>query len=102
MFDTYDERIAKWKQKPGPCVGDWCETKDGSLHRIGVLRGESIRLAGPSGRFSLGPDGVTYSGLLLDHPAIQKSLLMKQSDRKPGAIHYPRHFTVQCRVFKEG
>jgi hypothetical protein len=54
MFDTHDEWIGKWGHKPGPRVGDWCETKDGGLHRIGAIRGESIRLAGPSGRFSLG------------------------------------------------
>jgi hypothetical protein len=69
MFDTHDEWIGKWGHKPGPRVGDWCETKDGGLHRIGAIRGESIRLAGPSGRFSLGSEGVLYSGLLLDYPA---------------------------------
>jgi hypothetical protein len=34
-------------------VGDWCETKDGSLHRIGGVRGGKIRLASPSGRHDL-------------------------------------------------
>jgi hypothetical protein len=100
MFDTHDEWIGKWGHKPGPRVGDWCETKDGGLHRIGAIREGSIRLAGPSGRFSLGSDGVTYSGLLLDYPAIQKSSLVKQPESKPGTIHQP-HRTVQCRVFKD-
>jgi hypothetical protein len=100
MFDTHDEWIGKWGHKPGPRVGDWCETKDGGLHRIGAIRGESIRLAGPSGRFSLGSEGVLYSGLLLDYPAIPISSLVKQPESKPGTIHQPRR-TVQCRVFKD-
>ena len=100
MFSTHDEQIARWNQKPGPRVGDWCETKDSLLHRIGAVRGGNIRLAGPSGRFTLGPDGVTYSGLLLDHPAIQISTLVRQPGNKFGAIHQP-HFSVECRVFKE-
>ena len=80
--------------------GDWCETKDGGLHRIGGVRGGRIRLASPSGRFSLGSEGVTYFGFFVDHPAIPTSSLLKQPERKPGAIHQP-HFTVDCRVFKE-
>src|SRR6516162_8124423 len=76
------------------------ETKDGSLHRIGGVRGGRIRLASPSGRFSLGPEDVTYFGIFIDHPAIPTSSLLKQPERKPGAIHQP-HFTVDCRVFKE-
>jgi hypothetical protein len=93
-------RIARWNQKPGPRVGDWCETKDRGLHRIGAVGGESIRLADPSGRFALEPGGVTYLGLLLDHPPIHISALVKQLRTKPGAIHQP-HFMVRCRVFKE-
>jgi len=100
MSSTHDEQSARWNQKPGPRVGDWCETQDSSLHRIGAVRGGNIRLAGPSGRFTLGPDGVTYSGLLLDHPAIQISTLVRQPGSKFGAIHQP-HFSVECRVFKE-
>jgi hypothetical protein len=100
MFGTHDEQIARWNKQSGPRVGDWCETKDRGLHRIGAIRGGSIRLAGSSGRFALEPDGVTYSGLLLDHPAIQISTLMRQPGSKSGAIHQP-HLTVQCRVFKE-
>src|SRR5262249_27299038 len=95
-----DAQSARWKQQPGPRVGDWCETKDGSLHRIGGVRGGKIRLASPSGRFSLGSEGVTYFGIFVDHPAIPTSSLLKQPERKPGAIHQP-HFTVDCRVFKE-
>jgi hypothetical protein len=34
------------------------------------------------------------------HPAIPTSSLLKQTKRKPGAIHQP-HFTVDCRAFKE-
>jgi hypothetical protein len=98
---SHDEQIAKWNRQRGPRVGDWCETKDGGLHRIAGIRAGRIRLASPSGRFSLGSDGVTYSGILLDYPAIQPSSLMQQPERKPGAIHQP-HLTVQCRVFKEG
>jgi hypothetical protein len=100
MFSTRDEQIARWNQKLGPRVGDWCETKDSRLHRIGAIRGESIRLGGPSGRFALEPDGVTYLGLLLDHPAIQISALVRQPGKKFGTIHRP-HFSVECRVFKE-
>jgi hypothetical protein len=100
MFSTHDEQIARWNQEPGPRVGDWCETTDRGLHRIGAIRGGSIRPAGPSGRFALEPDGVTYLGLLLDHPAIQISALVRQPRRKPGAIHQP-HFTLRCGVFKE-
>jgi hypothetical protein len=37
---------------------------------------------------------------VIDHPAIPTSSLLKQPERKPGAIHQP-HFTVDCRVFKE-
>jgi hypothetical protein len=79
---------------------DWCETKDGGLHRIGGIRAGRIRLASPSGRFSLGSEGVTYFGIFIDHPPIPTSSLLKQPERKPGAIHQP-HFTVDCRVFKE-
>jgi len=43
---VHDEQIARWNQQRGPRVGDWCETKDGSLHRIGGVRGGKIRLAG--------------------------------------------------------
>ena len=96
----HDEQIARWNQQHGPRVGDWCETKDGSLHRIGGVRGGRIRLASPSGRFSLGSEGVAYFGIFIDHPAIPTSSLLKQPERKPGAIHQP-HFTVDCRVFKE-
>ena len=95
----HDEQIARWNQQRGPRVGDWCETKDGGLHRIGGVRGGRIRLASPSGRFSLGSEGVTYFGIFVDHPAIPTSSLLKQPERKPGAIHQP-HFTVDCRVFK--
>ena len=35
MSNTHDEQIARWNQQRGPRVGDWCETKDGGLHRIG-------------------------------------------------------------------
>jgi hypothetical protein len=35
MSNTHDEQIATWNQQRGPRVGDWCETKDGGLHRIG-------------------------------------------------------------------
>ena len=81
----HDEQIARWNQQRGPRVGDWCETKDGGLHRIGGVRGGRIRLASPSGRFSLGPEGVTYFGIFVDHPAIPTSSLLKQPERKPGA-----------------
>ena len=64
MSNTHDEQIARWNQQRGPRVGDWCETKDGGLHRIGGVRGGRIRLASPSGRFSLGSEGVTYFGIL--------------------------------------
>jgi hypothetical protein len=60
---VHDEQIARWNQQRGPRVGDWCETKDGGLHRIGGVRGGRIRLASPSGRFSLGSEGVTYFGI---------------------------------------
>lgn len=100
MSNTHDEQIARWNQQRGPRVGDWCETKDGGLHRIGGVRGGRIRLASPSGRFSLGSEGVTYFGIFIAHPAIPTSSLLKQPERKPGAIHQP-HFTVDCRVFKE-
>jgi hypothetical protein len=100
MSDTHDKQIAKWNQIPGPRVGDWYEMKDGSLQRIGGIRGGSIRLASSSGRFSLGSDGVTYSGIFLDHPPIQMSSIVKQTESKPGAIHQKPHFTVNCRVFK--
>jgi len=43
---------------------------------------------------------VTYFGIFVDHPAIPASSLLKQRERKPGAIHLP-HFTVDCRVFKQ-
>jgi hypothetical protein len=43
---------------------------------------------------------VTYFGIFVDQPAIPTSSLLKQPERKPGAIHQPR-FTVDCRVFKE-
>jgi hypothetical protein len=79
-------------------VGDWCETKDRGLHLIGAVGG--IRLADPSGRFALELGGLTYLGLLLDHPPIHISALVKQLRTKPGAIHQP-HFMVRCRVFKE-
>jgi hypothetical protein len=72
----------------------------GGLHRIGGVRGGRIRLASPSGRFSLGSEGVTYFGIFIDHPAIPTSSLLKQPEREPGAIHQP-HFIVDCRVFKE-
>jgi hypothetical protein len=100
MSSTHDERIARWNKEPGPRVGDWCETKVSLLHRIGAVSCGNIRLAGSSGRFTLGPDGVTYSGLLLDHPAIQISALVRQPGKRFGAIHQP-HFSVECRVFKE-
>ena len=100
MSSTHDEQIARWNKELGPRVGDWCETKDSLLHRIGAVSGGNIRLAAPSGRFALGPDGVTYSGLLLDHPAIQITTLVRQPGYRFGAIHQP-HFSVECRVFKE-
>jgi hypothetical protein len=92
---VHDEQIARWNQQRGPRVGDWCETKDGGLHRS--VRGGRIRLASPSGRFSLGSEGVTYFGIFIDHPAVPTSSLLKQPERKPGAIHQPR-FTVDCLV----
>ena len=98
---SHDEQIARWNQQRGPRVGDWCETKDGGLHRIVGIRAAGIRLASPSGRFSLGSEGVTYSGIFLEYPAIQPSSLEQQPGRKPSAIHQP-HLTVQCRIFKEG
>jgi hypothetical protein len=61
MFSTPDEQIARWNRKPGPRVGDWYETRECTLYRIGGIRNGNIRLASPSGRFALGPDGVTYS-----------------------------------------
>ena len=92
--------ITKWNQKAGPRVGDWCETKDSGLHRIGAVEA-AIRLAAQSGRFSLDTsEGVTYSGLFVDYPAIQKSSLVRQSQSKAGTIHQPR-MNLPCRVFKE-
>ena len=92
--------ITKWNQKAGPRVGDWCETKDSGLHRIGAVEA-AIRLAAQSGRFSLDTsEGVTYSGLFVDYPAIQKSSLVRQSQSKSGTIHGP-HMNLPCRVFKE-
>src|SRR5262249_24226712 len=60
MSNTHDEQIAKWNQQRGPRVGDWCETKDCGLHRIGGARGGRIRLASPSRRLSLESEAVTY------------------------------------------
>jgi len=100
MPNSHDVKIARWNQQRGPRVGDWCETKDGGLRRIAAVSGGKIRLASPSGRFSLGSEGVTYFGIFVDHPAIPTSSLLQQPERKPGAIHQPR-FTVDCRVFKE-
>src|SRR5262249_50123039 len=79
----HDEKIARWNQQPGPRVGDWCEGKDGGLHRIGGGRGGRIRLASSSGRLSLGSEGVTYFGIFIDHPAIPTSSLLIQPERKP-------------------
>jgi hypothetical protein len=99
MFSTPDEQITRWNRKPGPRVGDWYETGCTS-RRIGGIRSGHIRLASPSGRFALGPDGVTYSGLFLDHPAIPISALTRQPGSKGGAIHQP-YCTMECRVFKD-
>ena len=41
-WPVHDEQIARWNQQRGPRVGDWCETKDGGLHRIGGVRGEEF------------------------------------------------------------
>jgi hypothetical protein len=100
MFSTPDEQIARWNRKPGPRVGDWYETRGCKLYRIGGIRNGYIRFASPSGRFALGFDGVTYSGLFLDHPAIPISAVVRQPGSKGGAIHQPQ-CTVQCRVFKD-
>ena len=100
IASTPEEYAANIVREEGKWAADWCETKDGGLHRIGGVRGGRIRLASPSGRFSLGPEGVTYFGIFIDHPAIPTSSLLKQPERKPGAIHQP-HFTLDCRVFKE-
>jgi len=83
-----------------PCQSAGARRKMAACNRIGGVRGGRIRLASPSGRFSLGSEGVTYFGIFIDHPAIATSSLLKQPERKPGAIHQP-HFTVDCRVFKE-
>jgi len=100
MANISDAAITKRNQKTGPRVGDWCETKDGGLHRIGAVKA-AIRLAAQSGRFSLDTsEGVTYSGLFVDYPAIQKSSLVRQSQSKSGTIHGP-HMNLPCRVFKE-
>ena len=100
MANISDAAITKWNQKAGPRVGDWCETKDGGLHRIDAVKA-AIRLAAQSGRFSLDTsEGVTYSGLFVDYPTIQKSSLVRRSQSKAGAIHRP-HMTLPCRVFKE-
>jgi hypothetical protein len=95
---VHDEQIARWNQQRGPRVTG--ARRSGGLHRIGGIRAGRIRLASPSGRFSLGSEGVTYFGIFIDHPPIPTSSLLKQPERKPGAIHQP-HFTVDCRVFKE-
>jgi hypothetical protein len=99
MSNTQDEQIARWNQQRGPRVGDWCETKDGGLHRIGGVRGGKIRLASPSGRFSLGSEGVTYFGIFIDHPAIPTSSLLKAGAQ--ARCNPPATFHLDCRVFKE-
>ena len=99
-WPIFPTAITKWNQKAGPRVGDWCETKDSGLHRIGAVEA-AIRLAAQSGRFSLDTsEGVTYSGLFVDYPAIQKSSLVRLSQSKSGTIHRP-HMNLPCRVFKE-
>jgi hypothetical protein len=70
------EQIARWNQQRGPRVGD-CETKDGDLHRIGRVRGGRIRLASPSGRFSLVCEGMTYFGILINHPAQPERMVQR-------------------------
>ena len=95
----HDEQIARWNQQRGPRVGDWCETKDGGLHRIGGVRGGRIRLASPSGRFSLGSEGVTYFGIFIDHPAIPSSSLLKQPE--PSPVQSTSHISPWIAAFSK-
>jgi hypothetical protein len=105
--DLVRRAMAKWDQNPGQRVGDWYKTKDGRWRcRIGEVGVESIRLADPSARFCLSPDGVvSLRGGLLDHPAIQKSSLEKRQQRKEVSFsstiptlakRYPARRTAGC------
>jgi hypothetical protein len=89
----------RFEQSVGPCKGDWCKVKDGSLHRIAHVDASVIMLAA-SNSFSLDTYGaVGYHGIL--DRTILRSLLVKKplATRERGLFNGDQW--VNCRVYEE-
>lgn len=115
-FDDRDarivaERCAKWEQRDGPRVGDFCQLKDGSLRRFTHDHGDVIQttVTDQCGDFYLGSNFMRYSGAL-DH-ALPKRIFERMPFARKGScwiFHHdqPRAHNdvkteVNCRVYME-
>jgi hypothetical protein len=98
--------IAEWEQKPGPCVGDYCEPENGVLRRIAAIRNDDVKLTDAfQSRFTFERDGdVSYaSGGILNLPPISADSLRQKPGRKLGGVQLrsdSSHTNLNCRVFK--
>lgn len=115
-FDDRDARIvaewhAKWEQRDGPRVGDWCQLKDGSLRRVAYDHGDVIQVTPPGylGRFHLDEDCLDYNGSL-DEAMPKRSFERMPFARKGSCwiFHHGRREAsnlveadVNCRVYWE-
>ena len=115
-FDDRDarivaERCAKWEQRDGPRVGDFCQLKDGSLRRFTYDCGDVIQTTpeGHHGSFHLHDGFMIYSG------SLDTAMPKRDFERFPFArkgpcwifhhghakAHNDVHTEVNCRVYME-
>jgi hypothetical protein len=119
MFDHIDEelrqkRIAAWRQRHGPRVGDYVEMADGTLRRLTHDWGTDIQTTSASfpgnASFYFTHSGhCSFSGSL--DSAIPKSMLEDTGREEPGSVWFFHHdqsgasrgvqCTIPCRVYRQ-
>lgn len=104
-------RIARWNEREGPRVGDWCIMLDGTMRRFTYDWGDRIQTTCARNNdeiFYLGDGYMSFSGSL--DPAIPKEKLVDTWTMKEGNAWFFHHgypaasngvyCRVPCRVYK--
>lgn len=115
-FDDRDarivaERCAKWEQRDGPRVGDFCQLKDGSLRRVAETYGDVLQLADQAreGHFYLGEQSMRFAGRFGEAMPTGSFMRMPFSRKGRCWIYHhnrpeksdPVDTEVNCRVYME-